>query len=79
MGREIFSPAFGNRPSYLVGRDQLLDRLLTGLSSTPGSRDRSVVMLGQRGSGKLFYCGNWPSLRRSMVMWSLPPRWRLRV
>ena len=52
MGREIFSPAFGNRPSYLVGRDQLLDRLLTGLSSTPGSRDRSVVMLGQRGSGK---------------------------
>lgn len=52
MRREIFSPAFGNRPSHLVGREQVLDGLLRGLSSRPGSRERSVVMLGQRGSGK---------------------------
>ena len=48
-----FSPAFGNRPSYLVGRDQLLDRLLYGfVFDSPDRADRSVVVLGQRGSGK---------------------------
>lgn len=48
----VFSPSFGNRPSYLVGRDQVLRGFLDGLSTQPGSRDRAVVMLGQRGSGK---------------------------
>lgn len=52
MRTEIFSPAFGNRPSYLVGRERVVDAILTGLSSAPGSRERSIVMLGQRGSGK---------------------------
>lgn len=48
----IFSPSFGNRPSFLVGREGVLDALLRGLATSPGSRERSVVMLGQRGSGK---------------------------
>lgn len=48
----IFSPSFGNRPSYLVGREETLASLESGLGSTPGSRERAVVILGQRGSGK---------------------------
>lgn len=48
----IFSPSFGNRPAYLVGREQIIDMFLRGLKSEPGNRDRAVVMLGQRGSGK---------------------------
>ncbi len=48
----IFSPSFGNRPSFLVGREGVLHTLLQGLSTEPGSRERSIVMLGQRGSGK---------------------------
>ncbi|WP_321973956.1 ATP-binding protein [Paratractidigestivibacter sp.] len=48
----IFSPAFGNRPTYLVGRELVLDGLIAGLDSVPGSKERSTVLLGQRGSGK---------------------------
>ena len=48
----VFSPAFGNRPTYLVGRELVLDGLLAGLDSRPGSKERSTVLLGQRGSGK---------------------------
>ena len=48
----MFAPSFGNRPAYLVGRDALVERLAEGLSAEPGSRDRAVVMLGQRGYGK---------------------------
>ena len=48
----IFSPAFGNRPTYLVGRESVLDNLCLGLESMPGSKERSTVLLGQRGSGK---------------------------
>lgn len=48
----IFSPAFGNRPTYLVGRELVLEELQAGLGSMPGSKERSVVLLGQRGSGK---------------------------
>ncbi len=48
----IFSPSFGNRPSQLVGREELLDSLMEGLAQKPGSRERAVVILGQRGGGK---------------------------
>lgn len=48
----IFSPAFGNRPTYLVGRESILESLSLGLESMPGSKERSTVLLGQRGSGK---------------------------
>lgn len=48
----IFSPSFGNRPAQLVGRESLLQGLLNGLTQEPGSRERAVVVLGQRGSGK---------------------------
>ena len=48
----IFSPAFGNRPSYLVGRERIIQQFIDGFQTEPGNRDRAVVMLGQRGSGK---------------------------
>lgn len=48
----VFSPSFGNRPSYLVGREPVIDTFLEGLSQEPGSRERAIVLLGQRGSGK---------------------------
>ncbi|MBM6778779.1 AAA family ATPase [Collinsella tanakaei] len=52
MRDTVFSPSFGNRPTYLVGREDTVRELLEGLESRPGSRERSVVLLGQRGSGK---------------------------
>ncbi len=45
----VFSPSFGNRPSYFVGRETLMDRLIAGLENASGSRDRAIVLLGQRG------------------------------
>ena len=47
-----FTPAFGNRPSKLVGRDHELVSILNGLDTRPGSKERAVVLLGQRGYGK---------------------------
>lgn len=47
-----FSPSFGNRPSQLVGRDSQLEDIAQGLRTEPGSRERAVVLLGQRGTGK---------------------------
>ena len=52
MGDYEFTPAFGNRPSHLVGRDHELESILRGLDSRPGSKERAVVLLGQRGYGK---------------------------
>lgn len=60
----VFSPSFGNRPSYLVGRDDVLRRFERGLQSTPGNRDRAMVLLGQRGSGK------------TVLLWELADRAR---
>ena len=48
----IFSPAFGNRPSCLVGREGVLKGLCEGLQTASGRKERSTVLLGQRGSGK---------------------------
>ncbi|MBQ9004178.1 MAG: ATP-binding protein [Eggerthellaceae bacterium] len=60
----VFSPAFGNRPSQLVGREHLLEQLLDGLETAPGSRERATVLLGQRGSGK------------TVLLWELADRAR---
>lgn len=48
----IFAPAFGNRPSALIGRDILLNEIKECMHSMPGSKERAVIILGQRGSGK---------------------------
>ena len=52
MSEYEFTPAFGNRPSKLVGRDHELSLILNGLDARPGSKERAVVLLGQRGYGK---------------------------
>ena len=52
MTDTIFSPAFGNKPGTLVGRDAELQRLISCLSSRPGTKERATLILGQRGLGK---------------------------
>lgn len=48
----VFRPSFGNRPSTLVGRGDFLADFDAALETSPGSRERALVILGQRGSGK---------------------------
>ncbi|MBQ9058877.1 MAG: ATP-binding protein [Atopobiaceae bacterium] len=48
----VFSPSFGNRPSQLVGREDILNLFQQALAAQPGSRDRALLLLGQRGYGK---------------------------
>lgn len=64
MEDNVFSPSFGNRPAQLVGREEVIARFLEGLSEAPGSRSRSTVLLGQRGSGK------------TVLLWELADRAR---
>ncbi len=53
MARDtVFAPSFGNRPAQLVGREEILGNFLRGLKTDPGSKERAVLFLGQRGSGK---------------------------
>ena len=52
MYDSIFSPSFGNRPRTLIGRDQIIRDFSDSLESLPGSRERTSLILGQRGSGK---------------------------
>lgn len=51
-GKPIFRPSFGNRPDRLVGRFDVVEEILTGLRSYPGSQERAPLVLGQRGMGK---------------------------
>ena len=48
----IFSPAFGNKPGTLVGRDTVMKCLTEGLSVQPGNKERARLIIGQRGLGK---------------------------
>lgn len=64
MTETIFSPSFGNRPSYLVGREAVISTFISGLEQEPGNRDRAMLMLGQRGSGK------------TVLLWELADRAR---
>ncbi|MBQ9068462.1 MAG: ATP-binding protein, partial [Eggerthellaceae bacterium] len=64
MNDNVFSPAFGNRPSQLVGRSATLEAILAGLTSKPGSKERATLILGQRGSGK------------TVLLWELADRAR---
>lgn len=48
----VFEPSFGNRPDRIVGRDDILDGIDKALAAKPGSRDRAMLITGQRGMGK---------------------------
>lgn len=52
MQDTVFQPAFGNRPRNMVGRSSYIDRFKEALKTNPGSRERTVLILGQRGYGK---------------------------
>ena len=52
MTDTIFSPAFGNKPGKLVGRDLELKCLIEGLQVRPGNKERARLIIGQRGLGK---------------------------
>jgi type II secretory pathway predicted ATPase ExeA len=60
----VFSPSFGNRPSRLVGREPVIQGFCRGLQSAPGNRERAVLLLGQRGTGK------------TVLLWELADRAR---
>lgn len=47
-----FSPDFGEEPPALVGREELLSQLVTGLASGPGNPSFTSLLFGVRGSGK---------------------------
>lgn len=64
MRDTVFSPSFGNRPAFFVGRERIIRTFVEGLESRPGDRDRSLVLLGQRGSGK------------TVLLWELADRAR---
>ena len=52
MQDSVFEPSFGNKPAYLVGRNDCLKIFRGALESRPGSRERALLILGQRGFGK---------------------------
>lgn len=52
MQDNVFEPSFGNKPAYLVGRNDCLKIFRGALESRPGSRERALLILGQRGFGK---------------------------
>lgn len=48
----VFEPSFGNRPDCIVGRDEILVKMGRSLESRRGSRNRAMLIIGQRGMGK---------------------------
>ena len=52
MRDTLFVPSFGNRPHVLVGRDEILAGFEESIQSFPGSRERTLLILGPRGYGK---------------------------
>ena len=52
MTDSFFVPSFGNRPKHLVGRELVLKQIEMAFQSLPGSRERAMIIFGQRGSGK---------------------------
>ena len=48
----IFSPTFGYKPRYIVGRSNEISEFLEGLSGASGHPNRATFIIGQRGMGK---------------------------
>jgi ATP-dependent Clp protease ATP-binding subunit ClpA len=58
-----FLPAFGNRPDRIVGRDDVIAGFLDGLSQPIGHKNRTSILIGQRGTGKTALLWNSQTLR----------------
>ena len=52
MFDSYFVPSFGNKPKEMVGRDLEINLFIEGLNSPAGSRERAILVTGQRGFGK---------------------------
>jgi hypothetical protein len=52
MEKNMFLPAFGNRPHPLVGREEIISQFTDGLKRPPGHPLRVNFYMGQRGMGK---------------------------
>jgi hypothetical protein len=52
MAESIFLPAFGNKPTHLVGRDAVVAGFVSGLRESVGHQERTTLLIGQRGMGK---------------------------
>ena len=48
----VFSPTFGYRPKYVVGRDKEVSEFMEGIADAPGHPNRATFFIGQRGMGK---------------------------
>ena len=48
----VFSPTFGFRPRYFVGRDKEIAEFMEGLAGALGHPNRATFFIGQRGMGK---------------------------
>ena len=47
-----FLPAFGNRPSHIIGRDSITNSFIEAITLPVGHRNRATILIGQRGTGK---------------------------
>lgn len=52
IDEESFIPAFGNRPLSIIGRKGFFEKITAIINSPAGAKERSSIILGQRGSGK---------------------------
>lgn len=68
MRDTVFVPSFGNRPKNLVGREDILQIFRDSLQSPLGSRDRAILLLGQRGSGKTVLLLEFAEIARNAGM-----------
>lgn len=48
----IFTPTFGYKPQYMVGRDNIISDFMESLAGAPGHPHRATFFIGQRGMGK---------------------------
>ena len=47
-----FSPTFGYKPKYIVGRDKEISEFMEGITDAPGHPNRATFFIGQSGMGK---------------------------
>ena len=48
----VFLPSFGNKPKHIIGRKTITEDFIEGLSYPTGHRNRAMILIGQRGTGK---------------------------
>lgn len=52
MQPPIFRPSFGNKPDSVIGREDVLAAFASCFDGYPGTRERAMLIIGQRGMGK---------------------------